>query len=304
MAINIARTCAEIIVPPVPLSLRLSSTLLIGLVRALARKSDLLFTDCHSTWSRILATPWITSKQGFDPFISAHTTVSSTQAITLTSVDCLDYLDMPDVADVSAVAIDELGRAHADRQLQIWRELGWLGTMAVPCLPPKDNEPSAQQLPEQSFTSSWSSLSIPEPLAYSDGSRGFDRLHSATPVSADDTRLDSAPMSINSTIPPASDRHGDLASYTNEAGPDIVLDDADDAEFHFDNNGNIHFTSTKLGGNSRGFSTGDVHTEELVQITPDPERRAMFSDVHLITDADSNEPGPRSAALLDSGREA
>ncbi|PIA16657.1 hypothetical protein COEREDRAFT_86746 [Coemansia reversa NRRL 1564] len=300
MAIDIARTCTEIIVPPVPLSLRLSSTLLIGLVRALARKSDLLFSDCHSTWSRILATPWITSKQGFDPFISAHTTVSSTQVITLPSVCCLEYLDMPDVVD--AVAIDEPSRAHADSQLQIWRELGWLGPVTMPRPSSQDNISSAQQLDGQSFTSSWSSLSIPDPLAYCNESGGFDRLHSATPTSAKAICLGTTSISAGRTPPPAIGQRGDPASHANEASPDIGLDEADNAEFYFDNNGNIHFTSTELGGTSHGLSTVDVHTEELVQITPNLTRQVMSSDVHLMAGTNSNRQVPRVDALVGSNR--
>ncbi|KAJ2083432.1 R8 protein [Coemansia sp. RSA 988] len=299
IAVNISRTCADIIVPPVPLSLRLSSTLLIGLVRALARKTHLLFTDCHSTWSRILATPWITSKQGFDPFISAHTTVSNTNTITLKSVGCLDYLDVPDVADVTAVAIDESSRAHVDRQLQIWRELGWLGPAAVACPSPQGNELSAQQHSKQSFTSSWSSLSIPEPLAYYDGPRDLDRLHSATPMSADVGCLGSAAISIDSVTPPAITRHRNPVNYENEAWPDINMDAADNAEFHFDNSGNIRFASTELGGTSRGFSTGDEHTEELVQVTPNLPGQIISNNANPIAGISSGKSAPRAGVLPD-----
>ncbi|KAJ2156622.1 R8 protein [Coemansia sp. RSA 552] len=46
--ISIRHACAEIAAPPTPLSLRLSSMLLVGLARALSRKSHALLTDCQA----------------------------------------------------------------------------------------------------------------------------------------------------------------------------------------------------------------------------------------------------------------
>ncbi|KAJ2706739.1 R8 protein [Coemansia sp. IMI 203386] len=81
--IDIRRSCLEIIQLPAPLSLRLSSSLLVGIVQAYSRKSNMLYMDSHLTRSRIVSTPYMTSDRGFNPLISCISTTASTKAITL-----------------------------------------------------------------------------------------------------------------------------------------------------------------------------------------------------------------------------
>ncbi|KAJ2313458.1 hypothetical protein IWW54_001504 [Coemansia sp. RSA 2705] len=217
--IDIPRACADVIAPPVPMSLRLSSTLLIGLAQALARKSHGLHADCHATWTRILATPWVTSKQGFDPFISATTTVSNPQAITLPELASLDYL-YPYVDC-------EPGNAN---QAQSLKQLGWL----------EADKPATPDV--SSLTASWSSLTIPEPLARDDAQIG-DAGGAVNQLSVHDARLS------------VTDQLGDLSGDGLNTG-------FDDASICFDNDGNLYFPSS-AGEPALEDLTDDVHTEVL-----------------------------------------
>ncbi|KAJ2721546.1 R8 protein [Coemansia sp. Benny D115] len=91
--VDIPRICTEIILPSTPLSLRLSSNLLVGLAQVLCRKASLLHADCRAIWTRIQSTPWVINSRGFDPFISAVSTVASDHAITLPSCFIPSYTE-------------------------------------------------------------------------------------------------------------------------------------------------------------------------------------------------------------------
>ncbi|KAJ2035602.1 R8 protein, partial [Coemansia sp. S2] len=58
-AIDIPRTCADILLPPAPMSLRFVSTLLLGLAQTLGRQATLLHADTHAARSRIVTAPWV-----------------------------------------------------------------------------------------------------------------------------------------------------------------------------------------------------------------------------------------------------
>ncbi|KAJ2451467.1 R8 protein [Coemansia sp. RSA 2336] len=227
-AIDISRTCADIISPPVPLSLRLTSTLLVGLSRALERKLHLLRADCHSTWTRILSMPWITSIHSFDPLISAATTMPSLQTITLPALSTLDYLDLP----VDDLVADEQQLRLAEHTRSLKR-LGWL------------EESSVGSLENDRLISSWSSLTIPEPLAHLN--LQLSQKDSANSLPS----IEEHPNAMLANSDPVS-----IASdYSDILGGDDI---------HFDNEGNLHFPSSAAEVTC-GFSTGN--TEALGQFS-------------------------------------
>lgn len=128
--IDIPRICVDIIHPPAPLSLRLTSTLLIGLAQALCRKTHLLYSDCHAMYSHVLAAPWVMNSQNL---VDSHTSVNSAQSITL-----------------SALLMPEYAEEYGNGDYSTLQQLGWL---------PKDSGSSDMAA---SFTTSWESLSLAE----------------------------------------------------------------------------------------------------------------------------------------------
>ncbi|KAJ2354519.1 R8 protein [Coemansia sp. RSA 2618] len=230
-AIDIPQTCADIVAPPAPLSLRLTATLLVGLTHALARKLHHLYADCHAMWTRILSTPWVTSRQGFDPFISAATTVSSAQAITLPVHANLRYLDLSVDVMLAECELDSSG------QTRVLKQLGWLETGSA----------NAQADP---YTSSWSSLSIPDALTRGDVPNG------AGGAATDMAIIEAAALSANNLMS-ATDRPPEACS-SDFGSSDNALDFGfDDASICFDHDGNLHFSSSPPG------VSAEVHTEML-----------------------------------------
>ncbi|KAJ2776706.1 R8 protein [Coemansia javaensis] len=269
--IDIPRACAEIGMPSTPMSLRLTSTLLVGLAHALARKSHLLFADCHSTWSRILATPWITGRQGFDPFISATTTTASAHAITLPDVASVDMLGLPLDVDMAEAAAEGPRLLEARRrQLQLWAQLGWLGP--EPAAP--DAEPPRSAPPDDSFTSGWSSLSIPEPRTR----------HAALPQPAAASSSSSPPPPVACAL--------DLDSLPSVDEPALAAaagsDNDDGPAFRFDDDGNVEFLAAGPGSLYHGHSTDEAHTEVLAHISrADSAAGAAAASLHLLATPDT-----------------
>ncbi|KAJ2721667.1 R8 protein [Coemansia sp. D1744] len=248
--INIRQTCADIVAPPVPLSLRLTSTLLVGLSLALARKLHHLYNDCHEMWTRVLATPWITSRQGFNPFISAVTTVSSSQTITLPAFTDLQYIDVPVDVLLSEFEPDN------SSQSRMLKQLGWLE-------PDSSNQKHASKQLERvekgrsgmaaySHTVSWASLSIPD--AMTRGDVLGDVSGAVVNVAPDDVDNQHSAISHIGDI----DSSGDAL--------DIGFDDA---SICFDTDGNLHFSSSP----SLPDISADVHTEVLDCIQPSHDSR-------------------------------
>ncbi|KAI9473122.1 R8 protein [Coemansia sp. RSA 989] len=245
-AIDISRTCADIISPPVPLSLRLTSTLLVGLSRALERKLHLLHVDCHSTWTRILSMPWVTSIHGFDPLISAATTVPNLQTITLPTLSTLDYLDSP-VGDLIA---DEQ-QLHSAKHTRSLKRLGWL------------EESGVESLESDQFMSSWSSLTIPEPLVHANAQLSHKDNTSSLPYIEEHSNAlvsNSDPVSVGS-------------DYSDILGGDDI---------HFDNEGNLHFPSSAAEV-THGFSIGNTDLGQFLAQTS-----AENNATRLIALADSH----------------
>ncbi|KAJ2844582.1 R8 protein, partial [Coemansia brasiliensis] len=229
-AIDISQTCADIISPPVPLSLRLTSTLLVGLSHALARKLHLLHTDCHSTWTQLLSMPWVTSIHSFDPLISAATTVPNPQTITLPMLSTLDYLDMP-MDDLIA----DSQQLHSAEKTRSLKQLGWL------------EESGVESLESDRFMSSWSSLTIPESLVYT----GV-QLNRKNGTEAADNLPDIEAAPLSNALLSNPDQISIESDYSdNFYGGDI----------HFDNEGNLHFPASTTEA-THEFSTGDTEVLE------------------------------------------
>ncbi|KAI8320359.1 hypothetical protein GQ54DRAFT_340653 [Martensiomyces pterosporus] len=259
-SIDIQGVCSDIAFPQAPLALRLTSTLLVGLSRALNRKAMLLYADCHSTWSRILSTPWVTSKQGFNPAVTASTIAANIQAITLPDTITPVYREQADdvglwMATTAGCALDDIKDTH-----RRWKELGWLGEGFASGSSEARDQPR-QSLPEHalgaaaasdsahsfvSFTSSWTSISMTDTHARNQG-----------------PDADSSFLSDPLLVETSSGGNGSCCDYGGQESQELVLEDDDETPVRFDRDGNLHFAPT---GSTLSLSLGlsaDAHTEIL-----------------------------------------
>ncbi|CAI6334587.1 unnamed protein product [Periconia digitata] len=125
----------EIMRPRVPLSLRLSGSLLLGVVRIYSRKARYLLDDCSDALWKI--------KMAFKPGnidLPAHSHVANPAALTLpdtiTDIDLL--APMPDPSLLLSQSLDFSNLAFPDAAAHDWDSSQFLSTN--PDLPPVDNE--------------------------------------------------------------------------------------------------------------------------------------------------------------------
>ncbi|KAJ1988134.1 hypothetical protein GGI25_005699 [Coemansia spiralis] len=273
--VDIPRTCADIILPTAPMSLRLASILLDGLAHALSRKSCMLYTECYCVRSTILSTPWITSTEGFDPSISCITTVSNPNQITLssdtTNVDCIDISDDDELMWLLISNNAHRYSEHKSNRCKTWRSFGWLGTGDVIHSATVDKNRYATNSRDSlalvdsagsNCTAGWSSISLPE----------IQPRHEILPNQHEE--IFEAHSSTHNILPIYGSSQVNISNTSSDYALDGVMDlpllrqEEDEGEvIRFDDNGNLHFISSHQS-QGRGYSTDEVHTEIIAQYSP------------------------------------
>ncbi|KAJ2584203.1 R8 protein [Coemansia sp. RSA 1836] len=244
-AIDIPRACADILVPPAPMSLRFASTLLLGLAQALSRHAALLRADAQAARSRIVSTPWIATSHTLPP----GEAVASAHAITLP--DAL----VPEYPNWHASSEHWIIMSGA-RQLLGWPAKedvhalsgGELSAMAPSSSPLRATSAYSSAA---SYTAAWEDISIPDadvrralPLASSNNSPGMLLPFSSSPAQR---------------LPPAVPADDDFMR---------LADDGEEPSFHFDVEGNLQFAPPVDPDCSHDLSLGaDSHTQLLGQFT-------------------------------------
>ncbi|KAJ1961818.1 hypothetical protein GGI12_003032, partial [Dipsacomyces acuminosporus] len=152
----------------------------------------------------MLSTPWVTAKQGFDPTITAASTVASVQAITLPDAFVPAY-------DVSGWICDQFLDSSS-------REC------TLPFLPGYTSE-AVSAVSNATSTATWASISLPD-------AQMRDRDSGIGPaLFSDPGLLDDANSYANSTRHSSQD---ELLAFLGDGG--------DESPIHFDNDGNLHYT--------------------------------------------------------------
>ncbi|KAJ2387135.1 hypothetical protein GGI05_004177, partial [Coemansia sp. RSA 2603] len=259
------------------MSLRLTSILLVGLARVLKRQADMLNTDCHSTRSSILSTPWITSDGSFNPLISAANTVASCESITLPVVSL--------ASDFSGIDPDGFADATAERHALF----GWSCSSTDTSNSMKYADTTGSRVDQTStvapHTVAWDSISFADTVVR----RAEERQDNIDQISAALLYSDQHALATNAQlIRPGA--YGDAGRYDNSVihGNDhmdlfLELDNAADygRDIHFSDDGNLHFISSSpppIGDNGatverlhanleasglRGFGIEDSHIVPL-----------------------------------------
>ncbi|KAJ2472826.1 R8 protein [Coemansia sp. RSA 2322] len=259
VAIDISRMCVDVLHPPAPLSLRLSSTLLLGLAQTLSRQIGLLYADCHAVRARIVSTPWVaanrtTATQNTLPLDAA---VATSYAIALPDAVVPEYASWHNTSEHwMAATIGLFDNAESTSRLHTWHRLGWLSGDAAALqeehtlhLPDSSPLRVASAMSGASYTALWDSTSIPD----------AEVCRSMRPPSVSD----SPGLLLLASSSPGNQRlpsdHG------------VHLDhEAEDPSFHFDHNGNLQFERPDAAHSRHMSLDEDPHTEILYQLSSDP----------------------------------
>ncbi|KAJ2752896.1 R8 protein [Coemansia pectinata] len=258
-AIDIPRACADILLPPAPMSLRFVSTLLLGLAQTLGRQATLLHADTNAARSRIVTAPWVAINRSAanSHMLPPAEAIANIHAITLPDALVPEYPNWHANSEhwvLASVCLS--GGVGQNPRLQACQQLGWLGEVDTHALPsdssviPHSSSPlrAASSHSGASYTAAWESISIPDadmrratrPTASND-SPGLLLLHSSSPAQR---------------IPPVP------------SGDDLIqlADDAEEPSFHFDHEGNLQFAPLADSDHSRDLSLdAEPHTQLLGQ---------------------------------------
>ncbi|KAJ2743996.1 R8 protein [Coemansia sp. BCRC 34301] len=260
-AVDIPRACADILLPPAPMSLRFVSALLLGLAQTLGRQATLLYADAQATRSRVVSAPWVAATRSN---ANAHTlppseAVASIHAITLPDALVPEYPNW----HVGSEHWIMLSSALHNPRLRACQQFGWLGNVDVHPLQSNSSVVSLSSSPLQAtspssavpYTAAWEDISIPDasvrralPPASINSSPGL--LHP----------LSSSPAQC---VPAA-------AVTPMDNGFINPTDDGEEPSFHFDLEGNLQFAPlVDSDHHSRNLSFDtDPHTQFFGQFTP------------------------------------
>ncbi|KAJ1950491.1 R8 protein [Linderina macrospora] len=246
-SIDIPTACQDLLMPRAPMALRLTSTLLIGLARAFQRKATLLYTDCHSTWLRVMSAPWIIDQQksAIKNATTAATTHKDVHLITLADATVPMYSDVQEGIDMQLAIVAGSGNdASTSKTIKRLRELGWICPSSED---PEDTKPGVSALAAP-HTSDWASISLPDSQVR----------HAASPFDGNSSS-GSSDMLLDPLL---------LAADDDGSGADEFEHLLFDAEvpIHFDHDGNTQFANRgaqQLHRSHTGTTTTSAKTELL-----------------------------------------